>query len=140
MAESVMFVQPPGSVPIPLPVNATGHIIDAGKETSQLVVSATANPTSLVVSAVAGVSLKSALCVGGNSNGWLLIYDSATKPADGAVTPIMALPIASGIAQSFSLDYPHLLTNGCTLVFSTTGPFTQTTSVGTCAFLAGQAS
>ena len=62
--------------------------------------------------------------------GWVMLFDSATVPADGPVTPVKWWQVAanSTLAVSWGADAPLLLLNGCTLVFSTTGPFTKTTS------------
>lgn len=62
--------------------------------------------------------------------GYVLIYNSATKPADGAVTPVACYYISSapgtlGIAFT---PFPLKMGTGITAVFSTTGCFTQTSS------------
>lgn len=62
--------------------------------------------------------------------GYVLIYNSATKPSDGAVTPvacyyISAAPGTIGIAFT---PFPLKMGTGITAVFSTTGCFTQTSS------------
>lgn len=99
-------------------------------------------------SAAAGTSLvlltgpgcwNSAFVVAGSTGGWLLVYDATSAPSDGAVTPVIALPVAAGGWVSINNGYPHTCVNGCTIVFSTTGPYTQTTSVANASFLAGQA-
>lgn len=66
--------------------------------------------------------------VAGASAGYVMIFDSATVPADGVVTPKRVIPLAAtaGIDRSFDLPRRHL--NGIVVVFSTTGPFTKTLS------------
>ena len=100
----------------------------------------TAAGTSLVLSAHPCMFL-SAYCVGNaTATGWLLVYDSATKPGDGAgQTPFMAMPIvAAGWVSVIPSFAGHPCQNGCTIVFSTTGPYTQTTTGSNMQFLAGQ--
>jgi hypothetical protein len=95
---------------------------------------------SLVLSALPCLFL-GALCVGNASAaGWLLAYDATTAPADGASqTPFLALPIPVGGWVSSQPNFaPHPCFNGCVVVFSTTGPYTQTTSVSNAQFISGQ--
>ena len=83
----------------------------------------------------------SATCVANASvAGWFLIYDAATVPADGAgQKPFSAIPVSAGGVVSASVClFGHPCQNGCVLVFSTTGPFTQTTTGGNAQFLSGQ--
>lgn len=73
--------------------------------------------------------------VAGASAGYIMVFDATAAPADGAVTPKWVMPIAAnaGINQGFSP--PMRMAVGCTVVFSTTGPFTKTAS--TTAFIGG---
>lgn len=75
--------------------------------------------------------------VAGATPGYVMVFDATTAPADGAVTPKWVMPVAAsaGINQGFSP--PMRMTVGCTIVFSTTGPYTKTASAtafigGTC--------
>ena len=67
--------------------------------------------------------------------GYLMIFNSTTVPADGAVTPLICLPLAAGAGVDRSFDIPRRFTTGITLVFSSTGPYTKTASAT--AFLGG---
>lgn len=60
--------------------------------------------------------------------GYFMVFDSATVPPDGAVTPVHCRPVAanSGIAMVF--PYPARFKNGLVVVFSTTGCYTKTIS------------
>ena len=73
-----------------------------------------------------------------NSGGaavWVMLFDSATVPADGTVTPkkLYQLPANSTLTSSWSPGPFLALANGAVLVCSSTGPFTKTASA-TCAF------
>lgn len=90
---------------------------------------------SLILKASAG-NLYGINAVSGASAGYLLIYDSATVPADGVTTPRRAYVMAANSSLDVAFDVPKRFTSGITLVFSTTGPFTKTISAT--AFLAGE--
>lgn len=90
---------------------------------------------SLILKASAG-NLYSFNAVSGASAGYLLVYDSATVPADGATTPRRAYVMAANSSIDISLPIPDRFAAGITLVFSTTGPFLKTISAT--AFLAGE--
>ena len=62
----------------------------------------------------------------GATAGYVLVIDSATVPADGAVVPkfCYALPANQTIGASW-LTYPANFNNGIVLVFSSTGCFTK---------------
>ncbi len=98
---------------------------------------------SLILSATSCVFTK-AMCVGAAGlAGWFLVYDSATVPADGAgQTPIFAVPVNAatpgGLSTVDTTPYPHRCVNGCVLVYSSTGPYTQTTNVNNAQFMTGQ--
>jgi len=70
----------------------------------------------------------------GASAGYLLVYDSATVPADGATTPKKTYVMAANSTIAFDFDMPIRCNSGIVLVFSTTGPFLKTISAT--AFLA----
>lgn len=67
--------------------------------------------------------------VTGGSAGFLLVFDAAGVPADGAVQPVRCLPIAAntGIELNWR-GAPLRLGTGIVVVFSTTGCFTKTMS------------
>ena len=63
------------------------------------------------------------------STGYLMLFDAASVPSDGAVTPIDVIQCASNATTV--LDYtatPLSFTNGMVAVFSSTGPFVKTAS------------
>lgn len=69
----------------------------------------------------------------GAVSGWLMLFDATAVPADGAgQTPSYATPIFSnGTIGFISLEWdtaPVHFVNGIIGVFSTTGPFTKTSS------------
>lgn len=58
--------------------------------------------------------------------GYLLIFDSATVPADGAVTPTYSYEIDKGSAGFNFEPNPWQFKNGLVMVLSSSGPFTKT--------------
>ncbi len=66
--------------------------------------------------------------VAGASAGFVMVFDSTTVPADGAVTPKKVFPIAANAGVSYSWDRGLTFATGIVVVFSTTGPFTKTIS------------
>ncbi len=92
--------------------------------------------SSLVLKVGAG-NLYSVTCATTSVGGWLMLFDAATLPGNGTVTPAYAWPIgaANGFA-SFGFGVPARFLNGVVAAFSTTGPFNLTASPT--AFIAGQ--
>lgn len=84
--------------------------------------------------------LRGVNAVSGASAGFVILIDSATVPADGALTganlPVRCMPLAAntGLDLSYRAS-PVSFYRGITIVFSTTGCFTKTASAT--AFLAG---
>lgn len=66
----------------------------------------------------------------GATAGYILVYDATSAPSNGTVTPVMcmAIPATSTMGMSPGANMPILFATGITIVFSTTGCFTQTTS------------
>lgn len=91
---------------------------------------------SLIVKASAGNLYGWNICTGGSA-GYLMIFDSATVPADGAVAPKIVQVIAANSSIERDRTVPIRFANGIVMVFSTTGPFAKTISAT--AFLAGDA-
>ena len=59
--------------------------------------------------------------------GWIMLFDAASAPADGPVTPVTWLYVPQ--AGSWSLDWgatPQLFANGIVVAASSTGPLTKT--------------
>lgn len=67
--------------------------------------------------------------VAGASAGFVMVFDSASVPADGAVTPKLCfnLPATTTLSHNFSTG-PLYLPTGFSMAFSTTGCFTKTAS------------
>lgn len=82
---------------------------------------------SLIAKATPGNLLAWAV-TSGASAGYVLIFDSATVPADGAVTPKDCRALAANSSLGSSLNTPEKYSTGITLVFSTTGCFAKTIS------------
>lgn len=65
--------------------------------------------------------------------GFILIFNSTTIPADGAVTPIECIPITAGPSYAyanFAPQPPEWYSTGISAAYSTTGCFTKTVSSG----------
>lgn len=72
----------------------------------------------------------------GASAGYVMVFDAATVPADGAVTPLRCLPVAANTGIDINLrGSPLKFDLGAVVVFSTTGCYTKTASAT--AFIAG---
>ncbi len=65
----------------------------------------------------------------GASIGYVMIFDSATVPADGTVSPMLCyqMPATSSFGVSF-VQYPLIFNTGISVAFSTTGCYTKTAS------------
>lgn len=72
----------------------------------------------------------------GAAAGYVLVFDAAAAPADGAVTPIRCLPVAANTGVDINFrGSPLKFDVGAVVVFSTTGCYTKTASAT--AFIAG---
>jgi hypothetical protein len=113
-----------GSPAAPLSVAGTAltPVVSAAAESSHVLKASAGNLLSLTVSS----SL---------SGGWLMIFDATSAPADGTVTPKYVWQI-SGQSASVAWPNPAAFATGIVVVFSSTGPFTKTTS--STAFFSGQ--
>lgn len=76
--------------------------------------------------------------VSGASAGFVLLFNSTTVPADGAVTPVKCMPLAANTGIDINMrDMPSYFSTGIVAVFSTTGCFAKTISAT--AFISGDA-
>lgn len=74
--------------------------------------------------------------VSGASAGYVMLFDAASVPADGAVAPLRCITIAPNTTIDLNFrGSPLRFDVGAVIVFSTTGCFTKTASAT--AFLAG---
>lgn len=81
----------------------------------------------LVVKASAG-NLYQIELTSGAAAGYLLVFNSATAPADGTVTPIYCKSVAATSSIELNFSPPAAFATGITASFSTTGCFTKTAS------------
>ena len=75
----------------------------------------------------------------GATSGWLMLFDAAAAPVDGAVTPAYWFPVNSnGTNGALALSFDPWLPfgTGIVAVFSSTGPFNKTVS-NTAGFIGG---
>jgi hypothetical protein len=107
-------------------LTAPSPTTDANAAAVPSVTSAVAN--SLVLKASAGNGYRYS-CANGASAGYLMVFNATSAPADGAVTPMYAIPVAANsfVEMNHSI-IPDRFSTGITLVFSTTGPYTKTAS------------
>jgi hypothetical protein len=99
------------------------------------VTTAAAN-TALVLKAAPG-NLYGANCTP-SAAGYLMLFDAAAAPADGAVTPRRVWSIPAGGTLEVGFPTPLRMAAGAVLVFSSTGPFLKTTNSGSNAFMTGE--
>ena len=90
-------------------------------------VATTVAAASLIGKASGGNLYSVNVCVGATA-GYLMLFDSATVPADGTVTPKFVMSLAANTSFTTDWDLPVRFSTGCTAVFSSTGPFTKTAS------------
>jgi hypothetical protein len=83
----------------------------------------------LILKAAPGC-LIAAYLLNSTTAGYLMVFNSITVPADGAVTPIHCIPIAASSYQylNFAPQPPEWYSTGISVAFSTTGCFTKTVS------------
>lgn len=83
---------------------------------------------SLVAKASAG-NLYDWQVTSGASAGYVLLFNATSAPADGAVTPVQCVAVAANSTVGSSMHgIPERYSTGITVVFSTTGCFTKTSS------------
>lgn len=105
-------------------VNVPSPSVNAGTNISSTVGASAA----LVAKGSAG-NLYGYNVVSGASAGYVLVLNSATVPADGAVTPARCIPLAANTGIDVNLrGQPVYFSAGVTVAFSTTGCFTKTSS------------
>lgn len=100
------------------------------------VATASAGTAPVVTSAVAGTLVGKASAgnlyginvVAGASAGFVLITNTTTAPADGAVTPSLCYPVAANGVLNTTFPTPVAFTTGISISFSTTGCFSKTAS------------
>ena len=73
----------------------------------------------------------------GATGGYLMIFNSTTVPADGAVTPVECIQVAASTTgwENWAPLPPEYFSLGIVAVFSTTGCFTKT--IGSSVFFHG---
>lgn len=127
-----------GSVTIGgVPYLGSATVLDSTAGTGTPPSASTAVETGRVVKASAG-NLFGLNVVTGATAGYVLIFNTTTIPADGAVTPVKCYAIATNTSLDLNLRAaPLYLSSGITVVFSTTGCFTKTASAT--AFISGDA-
>jgi hypothetical protein len=101
----------------------------AALASSQVVCSAACNLYGLEVSADSTLS---------GAAWWIMVFNAASAPGDGAITPAKCFAMASG-ATNYTVSWPTPIrfSTGVTVVASTTGCFTKTASAH--AFISGDA-
>lgn len=114
------------------PSDAGGqYVVVAPSAASAVGITAVVSPAAesgRVLKASAG-NLYSISVTSGASAGFLMVFNSTTVPADGAVTPIVcrAVGVGATVVATFS-DVPAAYSTGISAAFSTTGCFTKTAS------------
>lgn len=118
---STMFLQPSGSTPIPALTDSLGRLYtvpdSSGLALLYTLYTSTALEGTKVVSAVPAV-LAAVVVTAQSGPGYLMVWNSTTVPADGAVTPALCfyLPYAPG---SFGFTTNFRGSAGVAIAFST---------------------
>ena len=112
-------------------INQTPFVIEVADSSSAsgTALNASAAAASAVVGKASAGNLYGANITSGASAGFVMVFNAASAPADGAVTPARCIPLAAN--TGIELNYravPSFYTTGITVVFSTTGCFTKTAS------------
>jgi len=119
----------PVSVAKPLPV--TGSVALAPSSASGAAIAPTTSTSAgsnLLLKSGAGNGYRYAITTSGSA-GYFMVFDAASAPADGAVTPKICRAVAAN--SSLEIDHstaPDRFATGIVEVFSTTGCFTKTAS------------
>lgn len=98
------FAQQSGVIPQVTPVPASSLVLTGGART---LLAAAVTPTAA---------------------GFLLVFDAAAAPADGAVVPAACYAAAANVTTGVTFAPPLYARTAWTLVFSSTGCFTKTAS------------
>lgn len=125
---STMFVQPSGSTPIPAMADALGRLIvdTSGAAVSTLFYKSSALEGSKVVSAAPAI-LSGLMVTNSTVSLYLMVWNSTTVPADGAVSPDLCMYIPSSPSTNgYALNFKGAA--GVSIAVSTTGCFTKTVS------------
>jgi hypothetical protein len=124
-----------GSTMVPYLADTNGYaLVDcatgcSGSDVPIAPVRSTAPESSHVFKASAG-NFFDGYCTTGSVAGYCMLFDATAAPADGSVTPFAAISVAANSTASFNLATGHSMpfTTGLVGVFSSTGPFTKTSS------------
>lgn len=109
-------------------VTSTANTPNSNVNAAILPVVSTSVGSSLILKASAGNLYRIAVTTGA-TQGYLMVFNAVTAPADGAVTPQLCRVIAAN--SSLEVDHaeiPQRYATGITAVFSSTGCFTKTAS------------
>jgi hypothetical protein len=117
---------------VPAGTNVIGGVLPAPSSSSSIAItpgSSSALEASHVLKASAG-NLYSLYVMTTSTAGYLMTFNAISAPSNGAVTPVECIPV---LASSYAIvDFadapPDRYSTGIVAVFSTTGPFTLTTS------------
>ena len=113
--------------------SATSLITPTGSPAMTSTISTPSAAASIVLKSSSG-SLAS-FAANSSSATWLLLFDAASVPADGAVTPIWSGMLIAGMLSG-AWPEPLAYANGLTAAFSSTGPFLKTS--GPTGFISAQ--
>jgi hypothetical protein len=115
------------------PMQATGGTVDIAPSASSAIgitpIVSTSAEGGHVLKASGG-NLYAVYVTTGATGGYLMVFNSATVPADGAVTPLecVNVPANQTIGISYGSGPPAVYSTGISAAFSTTGCFTKTAS------------
>ena len=114
-------------------LDTNGSLVTVSVPASSPATGTLPNASTAVSGAVVGKASAGALygvnVTAGATAGFVMVFNATSAPADGAVTPSRCIPLAAN--TGIELNYrsiPVYFGTGITVVFSSTGCFTKTTS------------
>lgn len=127
---STMFLQPPASTPIPALSDAAGRLYviadPSGLAAATILYTSAALEGSKVVSATP-IIISGLVVTTSSTAGYLMVWNQATVPADGAVTPALCFYIPSSPSSTgYAINFKG--STAASIAFSTTGCYSKTIS------------
>lgn len=127
---AIMFCQPPNSIPIPCLADSSGRLysyLDPAAGASNLsYYSSTTLESGTGFSSAAKKTFNGVVVTTTTIPIYLMVFDAATAPVDGAVTPKLCVYMSAGVTSA--INFPLLTTSGISLSASSTGCLTKTAS------------
>lgn len=122
----VIGCQPANQVPVPCVVDSAGRIVVTSVDTTNTTFASSAAAESGRVIVAAPGTLAAIFITASTVSGYMMVFDSITVPADGAVVPKLCVYVSANNTVGFT--YPTSFATGISVAFSTTGCFAKAAS------------